>query len=604
MKCRECKAKMSPLTLKQVDKENKNLRFELECHACGNKNIVSEKMYFKIRKDFAPLKKIEPINNKLPSEMNVMFVSLQRCGISWIIKILSQFHEFLFGEPIPYTKENAEISKLIATRKRFPLPQRWNCVYEVDPKQLVERGYDRIVIVERDLETLKRVHQIYFQEDLIWMQRETLLRKIEESWKLVYENEIDDPSVIQINLEDLNNYAQQTFTRLMDFLNFPKVGRPPIIPIPTPDRNWEAFSSLLQRESGIYNKLKGIEKIYRDNLFRAQTKQLEKLLIVGPLQLNHSHFSEKIFDVAKDKIETRYISPIELAPQNSLDLKYYDKRKMLYPLSKVLKKIDYVPDLIIIDECRFSWLNDVNIPVFYHHREFKRPPTVFYPDVVFFWHQPFINYFSRIFAPHWMSRIPNHVVLSIAVDPEMYLPQEKKIKGIVGIGARESLEDVMSYMKELTNISTLELQKQERDKFIEMGFKMFKDPIDDEKYRELLPQCEMLWIPLANRQYATRRMLDCMATKSLCLIKIENEEHEQVLRDMGLHQGEHYVKFEKMEDLLELKNLITSEMIKTMTENAYDLVINEHTYENRFDFIRALYQKFTEKIIGDVYDLA
>ena len=93
------------------------------------------------------MKKIPPINSKLPSEMNVIFCSLQRCGISWIIRILSQFHEEMFGEPIPYTKENAEISKVIATRERFPLPQRWNCVYEADPKQLVKRGYDRIVIV-------------------------------------------------------------------------------------------------------------------------------------------------------------------------------------------------------------------------------------------------------------------------------------------------------------------------------------------------------------------------------------------------------------------------------------------------------------------------
>lgn len=603
MKCENCKAKLSPLTLKQVDRDGKNLRFELECHACGFRNVVSKKMYFKIRKDFAPLRKIEPINNKLPSEMNVIFVSLQRCGISWIIYALSDHHEFLFGEPIPYEKENAEISKVIATRTRFPLPQRWNCVYEADPKQLVKRGYDRIVIVERDLEELKVAQQIYFQEDLTWMQRETLIRKIEEAWHLVYESGVDDPRVMKVHLDDLNNYTRQTMNKLMDFLNFPKVGRAPVLPIAV-YRQWEVYSSMLEKEKGICNKLQGLEQIYKKNRFKKIFKDLEKVLIIGPLQLNGSHFSEQIFNVAKNKVETRYISPIELAPVNSLDLKYYDKRKTLYPLSKVLKKLDYEPDLILMDECRFSWLNDVNIPVFYHHREFKRPPTVFYPDVVFFWHQPFIDYFCKIFAPHWMARVPNHVILPIAVNPEMYLPQEKTIEGIIGIGARESLEEVISYMKELTNVSTLIIQKQELDTFKEMGFTFYPDPIDDEKYRELLPHCEMLWVPLPNRQYTTRRMLDCMATKTLCFIKIENEEHEQVLRDMDLHQGKHYIKFEQMEDLREIKDSITPEMVQEITENAYNLVIQKHTYEQRFEFIKELYQKFTEKITGDVYDYA
>jgi hypothetical protein len=504
----------------------------------------------------------------------------------------------MFGEPIPYEKKNAEISTLIATRERFPLPQLWNCVYDVDPNMLLKRGYDRIVIVERDLEELLRVYQIYFHEDMSWKQQNTVIRKTKEQWELVYNSGIDDLRVMQVKLSDLSNYTKETFTELMDFLNFPKVGRPPIIPTPVPNRNWEAFSSLLTKDSGICDKLQGIEDIYRRNLNR-KIPSLEKLLIIGPTKDVGCHFSENIFDVAKEQIDVTYTSPYELAPINTVDLKLYKGRKHLYPLSKVLKKVGFDYDLIIVDECIFSWLDDVNIPVFYQHREFKRPPTVFYPDIAFFWHKGIINYYSKMFAPHWANRV-NMMPLHIAVNPELYKPQEKTIKGLVGIGGRESLEEVIGYMKELTNISTLELQRQEQIEFIDMGFNWFKSPITDGAYRVLLPKCEMIWIALANRQYVSRRMLDAMACKTLCLIKIENTEHERILYDMGFKANIHYVLFNKINDLRNLD--IHPADIQRITENAYNVVFENHTYEKRFEQIKELYMSYMEKKTGDVYD--
>ncbi len=607
MHCKDCNTLLNPLTLKQATVGvHGELRFELECYSCGFKNSVSKKMYFKIKTDFNGMKPIEPINNKLPSEMNVMFCSLQRCGISWVIRVLNDFHEPMFGKSIPYTKENAEISKLLATRTRFPLPELWNCVYEADPNMLVERGYDRIVIVERDLEELLKVHQVYFHEDLTWQQRETMIRKIKQSWELVYNSGINNPRVIQVKLEDLNNYTKDTFNKLMDFLNFPKVGRPPIIPIPLPNRNWEAYSSLLIKDGEICNKLKGIETLYRENQYKKEIPKLEKMLIIGPIQNKNCHFSENIYNIAKDKINVKYISPDELAPINSRDLKLYDKRKTLYPLSKVLKKIDFEPDLVMIDECRFSWLNDINIPVFYQHREFKRPPTVFYPDVALFWHKGLIDYYQNIFASHWSSRLRELRVMHIAVNPGMYKPEEKTIEGIVGIGSREALNDVIGYMKELTNIATLQLQLQEQIKFKEMGFQWFDDPITDVKYRDILPKCKILWVQLANRQYTTRRMLDAMACKTLCIMKIENDEHEQVLYNMGYKQGVHYIKITTMEDMLKTKSWLdgNEKIVDAMIEKAYEATITRNTYSNRFDFIKDLYSRYTEKREGDVYDYA
>jgi hypothetical protein len=261
MKCNFCGEPLRSHLLKQVDEF---YGFEIECLKCRKYNCISAEAYFLLRKD-ENVAYCQPLNNKLPSEMNVIFVSLQRCAISWIIRVLSQYHEAMFGQPIPYSKKNAEISKIIATRKRFPLPQQWNCVYEVNPMHLLERGYDRIIVIERDLDVLEKVHEIYFQEDFEWQQRETFFRKLREAWHLVYDNVPEAINVMKMNLNDLNNRTKESFTLLMDFLNFPTMGRPPIIPISPPYRNWEAYSSILKNDENINNKLEKINKIFINN---------------------------------------------------------------------------------------------------------------------------------------------------------------------------------------------------------------------------------------------------------------------------------------------------------------------------------------------------
>src|SRR4030042_4302136 len=127
--------------LKQVFKDkNGNLAFEIECinPICRVYNTITSEFYFNLKKDFHQ-EYTPKINNKMPLEMNIIFDSMERCGISWIIRSLSMYHEKMFGVPIKFTKDNAEISVQIATKERFDLPKGFNNVYGVDPQLLLDK---------------------------------------------------------------------------------------------------------------------------------------------------------------------------------------------------------------------------------------------------------------------------------------------------------------------------------------------------------------------------------------------------------------------------------------------------------------------------------
>jgi len=584
-----------------VNEVDGNLVFEIECLKCREANHVSAKSYFLIKKD-EHIESVEPIDNKTPAEMNVIFCSLQRCGISWIIRVLSQFHEAMFGEPIPYTKENAEISVVKATRTRFPLPEKWNCVYEADPKRLLERKYDRVIVIERDLEELKKVHELYFQEDFTWQQKETYMKKLERNWHMVYDRAFDDPRFIKIKLDDLNNYTKATFTKLMDFLNFPRNGRPPVIPVPTPNRNWEAYSSILGNTEQINNKLRNINKIYTDYIYAKPVHKLAKIkiekeydpnlqrvLVIGPKQLSGVHFSEKIYDAGvKQGYLTSYLSPSQIEDKNKQD---YISKKKKYPISKTLQFIKFIPDLIIVDECEFWWKNDVSIPVFYRHREFKRPPTVYHPTVAFFENEEIISYYKTMFAPHWMSKVKHHRVLYPAVDSDLYKPESKEYKGTCHIGFRDVINNPYGY-PELANIADMVLlQQQDFEVVQQKDINSYQGRITNERYRELLPKCEKLWIPISTRQFVSRRMLEAMACKTACIIQLEDQKHEDILRDMGYEPMEHYISIDDIVYLDQVDIVINKKETEEMIEKAYRQTLEHHTYWHRWDEILGVYNE-------------
>ncbi len=209
--------------------------------------------------------------------MNVIFLSMGRCGVSWVGETISQIHERLFGKPldIKYENDRAKISN--------NLVEGWHSVYNIDPKILLDLGYDRIFIIKRELETMKKVHahyhgymELYGNLENMKHDRPGFFEKIELYHKLLYGQNLNDPRVLIVNLEDLNNYTYASFNEIIKFLEFKlsfiqkiklflrvlrdKI-RPFVIATNPTERNWNIYSASLPKGQELCKRLKYLNKI-------------------------------------------------------------------------------------------------------------------------------------------------------------------------------------------------------------------------------------------------------------------------------------------------------------------------------------------------------
>jgi len=266
MKCSFCGEDLHPLLLKQAIQINNKLLLDIECLnlSCRKHNWITKEHYLFLRNDhFKPYP--FKLNNKLPKHMNIIMVSNERCGISWIAKTISRIHESMFGT---YPKWNFEVSKVIARKKHLPIFKGWSTVYDTDPQKLIDHGYDRVLIIQRDYNELLKAHLLYEYDavsDDHAIQNEELVRnRLKKYYEIIYGKEIDNKKCLKIRLEDLNKYTIATFNEILDFLNFPSYGRPIIIPTSPPQRNWEAYSSILPKGHKLCNRLEKIDEIKID----------------------------------------------------------------------------------------------------------------------------------------------------------------------------------------------------------------------------------------------------------------------------------------------------------------------------------------------------
>ena len=315
---------------------------------------------------------------------------------------------------------------------------------------------------------------------------------------------------------------------------------------------------------------------------------LKRVLIIGPNYPERCHFSENIYDLWNEdpNYEIKIIGDTEL-PVNSMHI----QKGLELQLSVVIEKLEeWKPQLVIYDQVNVNFMNDLQVPVFYHHRNYYRDVRMFYPTVVYFWHDELLKYYETRFKVNWMAQIPFKDVMYIPVNPKRYKPEKKIYKGVNGIGFREPPSFAYE-INDLFELGPVRLLEQEYNKFIELGFNMFETPIMDDEYRELLPKCEALWIPLSAGQYTSRRMIEAMACKTLCILKLESKIHEKVLQKMGFYNGEHYIGVDRLDEIEQA--FIETTNKKEIIENAYSQVLNNHTYQNRIEQIIKKYEEIT-----------
>ncbi len=138
-------------------------------------------------------------------EKNVIFLSMRRCGVSWVGDTIKLIYKNLYGKDLKIHYENDR--DLISNN----LVKGWNGTYNIDPNILLNLGYDKIIIIKRDLDDLKQEYayyhgylEMYGTLDNMKEKRPAFFEVIELYYKLIYEQNLEDPRVLIVDLKDLN----------------------------------------------------------------------------------------------------------------------------------------------------------------------------------------------------------------------------------------------------------------------------------------------------------------------------------------------------------------------------------------------------------------
>ena len=112
----------------------------------------------------------------------------------------------------------------------------------------MDRGYDKVVHITRDLLDLCRSLALYSRKVRNWkgyiklaIKEPDFFINIKRKYDIL-NKEIDDPNFFRLSLEDWNRHLTIVFDELLDFLEFPKKNRLKLVPVKQKKRNFEGWS--------------------------------------------------------------------------------------------------------------------------------------------------------------------------------------------------------------------------------------------------------------------------------------------------------------------------------------------------------------------------
>jgi len=168
-------------------------------------------------------------------------------GVGWFTSIISQAWNHQHSGPYKL-RWRYESDRFEAVKKRRPLPEGWNHCWNADPKILLDRGFDKVIVLQRTLEDSYLGMSLYCHafkilEDIVDVQPrfyEIIKRKWEAMEKY---RDFEHERFMYVHFDELNTHTVKTFNEVFDFLDFPKEGRPLLLPVKV-WRNWECYSNI------------------------------------------------------------------------------------------------------------------------------------------------------------------------------------------------------------------------------------------------------------------------------------------------------------------------------------------------------------------------
>lgn len=253
--------------------------------------------------------------------------------------------------------------------------------------------------------------------------------------------------------------------------------------------------------------------------------------------------------------------------------KYHLNMKFPIDLREILPVDNY--DVIIISHNAFVFNNPKigSTKVLYYHREFLDYPSCMNPDVLAYslpCHDKWIWYYH---PQLWHSA--KKIDLPIAVDPEEFNPNREK--DLKGLNFASCYEDIMEEKRDYTwnQFYTEYLDRVKR--FTANGCRVNGGLyVDTPELKDYIERSEAFLNFMPPGIFASRRLLECAASKTLAVVYIEGEEAGQYHNDMDFYDMENCIMFKREPRLYELESNPSR-----LINNAYDMVLAKHTYIHR-----------------------
>jgi hypothetical protein len=278
---------------------------------------------------------------------------------------------------------------------------------------------------------------------------------------------------------------------------------------------------------------------------------------------------------------------------NQPEMLHTDKRlkytllKYAIPLSTIFKG-EY--DFAVITQTYLYIENDLDIPVFYFHREWDLPPRIDKCNMVWMQHLQARNELMYVHDKWWGNNHPMPwSYLWCAVDHEEFEPKEKTVKGLTYFSIKEAVEREkrqFCYNWQIKNYWDMTEKCLPYCDNVHEGYDL---PFVD--YKDCLERAEAMLLVLP--PFPSRRTVECAMAKTLIVRWIPDDGYEGFLNQLGWEHGKNCLFFRDEKELKEIhkkyfsvRETMTARSEKQhMVDAAYDNVMLNHTYEKRNQYL-------------------
>ena len=90
--------------------------------------------------------------------------SVPRSASDWVGDCISDAHMHIYGAPIEWTylDKDVNLESIPYVDDRLPMPKGWTGLYNIHPRLLVERGFDKVIVLRRGKDEWTRVTLLYY----------------------------------------------------------------------------------------------------------------------------------------------------------------------------------------------------------------------------------------------------------------------------------------------------------------------------------------------------------------------------------------------------------------------------------------------------------